>query len=81
MDNLRQRLISCFCTVFPDLSPEEVPLAAMTSVGTWDSLATITLVTVIEEEFDLQIPPDDLEQLVSFELILDYLQQQHCHVS
>jgi acyl carrier protein len=81
MDNLRQRLTSCFATVFPDLGEEEIPRAAMASVGAWDSLATITLLTVIEEEFSLQIPPEDLEQLSSFELILDYLERQHCHVS
>jgi hypothetical protein len=28
---------------------------------------------VIEEEFGVQVPPGDLEQFVSFELILDYL--------
>lgn len=81
MDNVRQRLTACFSTVFPNLTAQEIPLAAPASVGNWDSLATITLVTVIEEEFSLQIPPEDLEQLASFELILDYLQQQHCHVS
>ncbi len=81
MDNLRERLTSCFSTVFPDLAPDEIPLASMASVGKWDSLATITLLTVIEEEFDLQIPPEDLEQLASFDLILDYLERQHAHVS
>ncbi len=81
MDNSRERLTSCFSTVFPDLAPDEIPLASMASVGKWDSLATITLLTVIEEEFDLQIPPEDLEQLVSFDLILDYLERQYAHVS
>ncbi|HVS37559.1 MAG TPA: acyl carrier protein [Gemmataceae bacterium] len=81
MDNFRDRLSSCFSTVFPDLSAEEIPLASMASVGKWDSLATITLLTVIEEEFDLQIPPDDLEQFASFDLILDYLEGRCAHVS
>lgn len=81
MDDLRQRLVRCFLTVFPDLTEEEVPQVGVASVGSWDSLATITLVTVIEEEFEVQIPPDDLEQFASFELILDYLKDQHCHVS
>ncbi len=81
MDNLRERLTSCFSTVFPDLALDEIPLASMASVGKWDSLATITLLTVIEEEFALQVPPEDLEQLASFDLILDYLERQHVHVS
>jgi acyl carrier protein len=81
VDDLRRRLIACFSTVFPELAEKEIPVAAMASVGSWDSLATITLVTVIEEEFSVQIPPEDLEQFASFELILDYLSHQRCHVS
>ena len=81
MDNARERLTSCFSTVFPDLAPDEIPRASMASVGKWDSLATITLLTVIEEEFGLQIPPDDLEQFASFELILAYLEGRPAHVS
>jgi acyl carrier protein len=32
------------------------------------------LISLIEEEFGLSISPDDVPQLVSFELILHYLQ-------
>ncbi len=79
MDDVRLRLTSCFRTVFPELTEQEVPLASMTSLGSWDSLGTITLLTVIQEEFGIQVPLDDLPLFVSFELILGYLQQQHCH--
>jgi acyl carrier protein len=81
MDDLRERLAACFATVFPDLAPEEIPQAAMASVGAWDSLATVTLLTLIEEEFALQVPPGELAELTSFELILDYLQREAAHVS
>jgi len=47
----------------------------MTSVGAWDSLASVMLIAVVEEEFGIRIPPEDLEQFVSFELVLDYLQK------
>ena len=77
MHETRSRLASCFCTVFPNLSSSEVPVASMSSVGDWDSLATIKLFAVIEEEFGIQVPVQDSAQLVSFELILDYLQQRH----
>jgi acyl carrier protein len=39
----------------------------------WDSLANFSLVTVLEEEFDLQIPSEDLEQLTSFASVEAYL--------
>ena len=48
--------------------------AAATSVGAWDSLATVNLLSVVEEEFGVQVAPEDFESFVSFELILDYLQ-------
>jgi acyl carrier protein len=81
MNDVRRRLTRCFSVVFPALSPAEISQAAPVSVGEWDSLATITLLTVIEEEFGIQFPPEDLEQLMSFELILEYLEGKQAHVS
>jgi acyl carrier protein len=75
MTDAQSRLLRCFNAVFPDLSAEEIPRAAMTSVGSWDSLASVTLIAVVEEEFDIQVAPEALEQFVSFELILGYLQE------
>lgn len=68
MSNLQERLVGCFGTVFPDLSPEEIRRASSTSVANWDSLATVTLVAVIEEEFGVAFTPEEYEQVVSFEL-------------
>ena len=76
MADLQERLIECFAAVFPTLDREEIPRASYTSVAKWDSLAGITLVGVIEEEFDISVGPEDLELLISFELILDYLRSQ-----
>jgi acyl carrier protein len=70
------RLVRCFSLVFPDLDPAEIPQAAVASVAAWDSLATVTLVAVIEEEFGIQIEPDDVVELISFELTCDYLAQR-----
>lgn len=81
MDDLRPRLTACFAAVFPGLAAGEIPFASPASVGSWDSLATISLITVVEEEFGVQFPPEDLESLGSFELILDYLESRELHVS
>lgn len=80
MSGTRARLVECFAAVFPELSAEEIPLASPASVGSWDSLASITLVCVLEEQFEIQIAPEDLERLISFALVLDYLQHEK-HVS
>jgi len=68
--------VNCFSAVFPDLTAEEIVVASPASVGSWDSVASITLMSVLEEEFGISIDPEDIEQLVSFELILNYLQQE-----
>lgn len=75
------RLLGCFRAVFPHLSEAEIPSASMESVEGWDSLASVNLIGVVEEEFDMQVPPEDLEQFVSFKQVLDYLQRDGLHVA
>ena len=69
MTALETRLTRCFALVFPDLTEAEIPRASMSSVGSWDSLASINLVTVIEEEFGIQIEAEQLGDMASFEMI------------
>ena len=73
MGDIKQRLTKCFATVFPELSDEEIQRASQVSLASWDSVASITLVNVIEEEFEIQIDLEAVADLVSFELVLDYL--------
>ena len=76
MNELNARLIKCFSAVFPQLTEQEILVAAPVNIEGWDSLASITLVSVIEEEFAVQIDPEDIEHLVSFEMVLDYLNKK-----
>jgi acyl carrier protein len=76
MSELRRRLIECFSGVFPELTEEEVQVATPPALESWDSLASITLVSVIEEEFAIEIDPEDIEHFVSFEKMLDYLNKR-----
>jgi hypothetical protein len=73
MTELHQRLGRCFCLVFPDLRGPEVYSASVASLAAWDSMTMIVLVSVIEEEFHVKVAYEDLPDLVSFELFLDYL--------
>ena len=70
MTDARQRLVDCFAAVFPDLTPTDISRASTATVTAWDSLASVTLVSLIEEEFNVQIGLDELEELTSFELVL-----------
>ncbi len=74
MDDVQARLAKCFAAVFPGLPQSQIPAASLTSVIEWDSVASITLLTVVEEEFGVQFEPEQLEQLVSFQSILEFLQ-------
>jgi acyl carrier protein len=46
------------------------------TVATWDSIAAITLVNVIEDEFGFQMDFDLLPELDSFERVLLYVRTQ-----
>jgi acyl carrier protein len=75
MSNVSERLTKVFAAIFPELTPEEIAIASPASVAAWNSLATINIVSLVEEEFGIDIPPDRFEDMGSFELILDYLNQ------
>ena len=74
MSDARSRLIHCFSVVFPDLGDQEIPTSNVASVGAWDSLASINLYSLVEEEFGIEISMEDLENLLSFEIILDFVE-------
>ena len=68
MTDTQQRLIRCLRAVFPELTSDTQALhARASSVGAWDSMATVILAAAVEEEFDIQIDPEQLECLNSFE--------------
>ena len=75
MDEQQRRLANCFCAVFPELSSEEIIHASSATVQSWDSVAVVTLLTVIEEEFGISIEEDDPAKFDSFPRILSYLQE------
>jgi acyl carrier protein len=72
----RERLTNCFQTVFPELSPEAIASASTATVAAWDSVATITLMNVLEDEFGFEMDLDDLADLDSFEKLYSYLQER-----
>lgn len=76
MNDVMTRLVNCFKAVFPDLSDAEITRASLTSVTDWDSVASVALITVVEEEFGLQFPAEEMENLTSFALILNQLQRE-----
>jgi len=73
MNETRDRLINCFKTVFPDLPEDQIPGATQATLAAWDSIGAITLMNVVEDEFQTQMDFDRLAELDSFSSICDYL--------
>ncbi len=70
------RLERCFAAVFPDLPPAELRQADAEKVPAWDSMATVTLMAVVNEEFGRDLDLDQVEPLRSFESMLVFLESQ-----
>jgi acyl carrier protein len=73
MDEIQPRLVRCFAAVFPNLSGDQIAVASADTVSAWDSVASVTLFAMIEEEFELEIDIEDLGELLAFDKILAYL--------
>lgn len=71
--DMKSRLSSCFATIFPDVPAEKLPTLVSRDTDEWDSLATVNLAGVIEEEFDVDVGPDDAQHFVSFEDVEKWL--------
>jgi len=72
MDDMEKRLVSCFSAVLPELTTEEISQASAATAASWDSVATVTLVAVVEEEFGIGI---EIEDPAQFQGILHYLRK------
>lgn len=81
MNTVEQRLESVFAVVFPDLSPEQIRSASQDSVETWDSVAAITLLNLIEEAFGIEMDFGDVAELTTFSQIADYLKGKLTHTT
>jgi len=74
MNDLKGRLAGCFSNVFPNIRQDEIPRASTASLAAWDSVAQVTLLSSVAEEFGLDFDVEQFEELVSYALILDYLE-------
>ena len=70
------RLVRCFSAVFPEIDEHAIPTASVDSAPEWDSLASLTLVAVVEEEFGITIDDLDLVELHSFDAFDEYVRER-----
>jgi acyl carrier protein len=73
--DVETRLDQCFLNVFPELENSPLADASTDSVASWDSVAQITLLAAVSEEFGIEFEPDDYAQLVSRQSILQHVRR------
>lgn len=76
MPEIDQRLTRCFTSVFPSLAPEQILTASVETVPGWDSLAAVTLIAVLEQEFGIQIDLAEFPELTSYGATRNYVLKQ-----
>jgi acyl carrier protein len=72
VNDLRFRLMRCFAAVFSQLSEQKIATARLDALAGWDSVAAVTLVSTIEEEFETELDLDALECLGNSSVVPDY---------
>jgi acyl carrier protein len=76
MNSHRERLVACFAAVFPGLPADALPSANIDNVLDWDSSHHYMLMQVVEEEFRIKIPEDQLGMMDSFAGFEEYVGQE-----
>ena len=76
MPDIQSRVSNCFFNVFPGLRPPDLPGASQDSVAQWDSVAHITLLSAISEEFQCELDDEFLETLTSYQVIVKYFENR-----
>ena len=77
--DIAARLEKCFAAVFDSLTPAQLRAARADEIAAWDSMATVTLMALVNEEFGIELDLDELETLSSFDAMLAYLKSKVSH--
>ena len=76
MNDITARVSQCFLNVFPDLATTDLPRASQAGLPQWDSVAHVTLLSAISEEFNIELDDESFELLTSYPLVLDFVESQ-----
>lgn len=76
MTDIESRVSRCFLNVFSGLTPAELPTASQDSLSQWDSVAHVTVLSAIAEEFQIELDEDSFESLKSYPLIVEFVEQR-----
>lgn len=71
-DEIREMVARIFGVPAGEVSPESSP----DTIETWDSLQHLNLVLALEQQYDIQFTPEEIEQLLSVELIVAFVEEK-----
>ena len=69
LDDIQNRLTKSFATTFPSLRPGDIPNARVETLPEWDSVAHLTLLAIIGEEFGMELDLEEFQETTSFKSI------------
>jgi acyl carrier protein len=72
LDRVRTLIADVFQIPVEDVRPETSP----DTVEAWDSIQHLNIVLALEQEFQIQLSPEEIEQLLSVELIADLMAEK-----
>jgi len=76
MNNIDVEIKKIFLQVFPDLEESEFNWKKkQKEYENWDSFSQLNLITMIEEKFDISISDNDVIELQSAEMILNFVER------
>lgn len=61
-----KKLCKCFAAVFPAIPEGSISSASVETVSDWDSIAHVTLVEMIQQDFAIRLDDGEVEHLTSF---------------
>lgn len=75
-DRIQRRLTRVFKIMFPNKPTDDIPNATMDNTEGWDSLGTLSLFTLIEEEFNIQLGLDLIPTTKSYQSLITLITEK-----
>ncbi len=75
-ERIQKRLSRIFNKAFPTVQPADAPAATMDTVAGWDSIATLTLFMLCEEDFGIKLGYDRIAETKSFSDLFKLLESK-----
>ncbi len=74
-DTIADRICSIAAGVFGVEPVEVTPTSTADDIETWDSFAQLNLMVALEDEYSIELDPDDMQQMSSIGSIADLVER------